>query len=183
MAPLRLILDTDIGSDVDDALALAFALLAGWAGIRGHRVAMWALCLLVLSCKAASLQRQESVGNWLYGVAYRLALKARSQAARRFARPSRAAASAPTDPLAQLTGRELIEVLDDELAHLPHKYRAPLVLCYLEGTARDEAAQQLGCSLSTLKRRLECGRERLRTRLARVRPVGGITGTGSWVSR
>jgi len=32
-------------------MALAFALLAAWAGIRGHRVAMWALCLLVLTCK------------------------------------------------------------------------------------------------------------------------------------
>jgi uncharacterized membrane protein len=32
-------------------MALAFALLAAWAGIRGHRVAMWALCVLVLTCK------------------------------------------------------------------------------------------------------------------------------------
>jgi uncharacterized membrane protein len=32
-------------------MALAFALLAAWAGIRGHRIAMWALCLLVLTCK------------------------------------------------------------------------------------------------------------------------------------
>jgi uncharacterized membrane protein len=32
-------------------LALALALLAAWAGIRGHRVAMWLLCVLVLTCK------------------------------------------------------------------------------------------------------------------------------------
>ena len=32
-------------------MALAFALLAAWAGIRGHRVAMWGFCLLTLSCK------------------------------------------------------------------------------------------------------------------------------------
>jgi uncharacterized membrane protein len=32
-------------------MALAIALLAGWAGIRGHRVAMWVLCVLVLCCK------------------------------------------------------------------------------------------------------------------------------------
>jgi uncharacterized membrane protein len=32
-------------------MALALALLAAWAGIRGHRVAMWAMCLLVLMCK------------------------------------------------------------------------------------------------------------------------------------
>jgi len=32
-------------------MALAFALLAAWAGLRGHRVAMWVLCVLVLTCK------------------------------------------------------------------------------------------------------------------------------------
>jgi uncharacterized membrane protein len=32
-------------------MALALALLAAWAGIRGHRAAMWVLCLLVLTCK------------------------------------------------------------------------------------------------------------------------------------
>src|SRR5207249_2965576 len=32
-------------------MALAFALLAAWAGIRGHRVAMWCLCVLTLACK------------------------------------------------------------------------------------------------------------------------------------
>jgi uncharacterized membrane protein len=32
-------------------MSLALALLAAWAGIRGHRVAMWILCVLVLSCK------------------------------------------------------------------------------------------------------------------------------------
>src|SRR5437899_10417162 len=32
-------------------MALAFALLAAWAGVRGHRVAMWLFCLLTLTCK------------------------------------------------------------------------------------------------------------------------------------
>src|SRR6202171_5947361 len=32
-------------------MALAFALLAAWAGIRGHRVAMWIFCVLVLPCQ------------------------------------------------------------------------------------------------------------------------------------
>jgi WD40 repeat protein len=41
------------------------------------------------------------------------------------------------------------------------------VLCCLEGTARDEAALQLGWSLQTLKSRLEQGRELLRKLLAR----------------
>jgi hypothetical protein len=32
-------------------IALPLALLAAWAGLRGHRTAMWILCVLVLMCK------------------------------------------------------------------------------------------------------------------------------------
>ncbi len=32
-------------------IALPIALLAAWAGLRGHRTAMWILCVLVLVCK------------------------------------------------------------------------------------------------------------------------------------
>jgi hypothetical protein len=32
-------------------IALPLALVAAWAGLRGHRVAMWILCVLVLMCK------------------------------------------------------------------------------------------------------------------------------------
>ena len=56
-----------------------------------------------------------------------------------------------------MTGRELLTVLDEELQRCPSDYRLPLVLCYLEGLTRDDAAARLGCSQSTLKRRLEAG--------------------------
>jgi RNA polymerase sigma factor (sigma-70 family) len=122
---------------------------------------------LVLAAKAGARTWQESVGNWLYGVARHLALKARTAAARRAAREVRATVPPSTDPLAEITGRELRSALDDELARLPEKYRAPLVLCYLEGATRDEAARQLGWPLGTLKSRVERGRELLRARLTR----------------
>ncbi|HEY1456587.1 MAG TPA: DUF2079 domain-containing protein [Candidatus Dormibacteraeota bacterium] len=32
-------------------MALALALMAAWAGIKGHRVTMWVFCLLTLTCK------------------------------------------------------------------------------------------------------------------------------------
>jgi len=122
---------------------------------------------LVLARKAATLQRQDSVGNWLYGVATRLSLRARKDAARRRDRERRAMEKWGPDPLAELTVREGQQVLDEELTRLPEKYRAPLVLCCLEGLARDEAARQLGWSLGLLKNRLVEARKRLRGRLTR----------------
>jgi RNA polymerase sigma factor (sigma-70 family) len=122
---------------------------------------------LVLARKAATLRDRDSVGNWLYGVATRLALRARTDAARRLDRESRAPLKAPVGPLADLTIHEAQQILDEELTRLPAKYRAPLVLCCLEGLARDEAAEQLGCGAATVKSRLERAREILRQRLSR----------------
>src|SRR5262245_2251960 len=119
---------------------------------------------LILSRKAVRLRG--SLGGWLYRVAYRIAQKARVAAARRAKHEGRAAERAVADPPAELTLREAHQLLDRELTRLPDKFRAPLVLCYLEGLTRDQAAQQLGWSASTLKARLEQARDRLRQRLA-----------------
>ncbi|MCI0741711.1 MAG: sigma-70 family RNA polymerase sigma factor [Gemmataceae bacterium] len=121
---------------------------------------------LVLSRKAASLGTQESLAGWLYSVAYRIAQKARVAAARRRKHEGRAAVRPAADPLTQITLQEAHELLDRELARLPDKFRMPLVLCYLEGLTRDEAALQLGWPASTLKSRLEQARQRLQARLA-----------------
>src|SRR5262249_28595891 len=120
----------------------------------------------ILSRKAGSVQRRASVGSWLYGVAHRVAQKAKAAAARRSSLLPVAAPRA-LDPLADVTLRQAQAILDDELARLPEKYRAPLVLCCLEGATRDEAARQLGWSVSLVKSRLQDGRERLRRRLVR----------------
>ncbi len=122
---------------------------------------------LLLARKAGSLRRGEAVGCWLYGVARRLALKARRREQRRLRREARAVASRPADPLAEMTVREAQAALDEELARLPEKYRAPLVLCCLGAKTRDEAARDLGCSTIAIKNRLQRGRELLRARLSR----------------
>jgi RNA polymerase sigma factor (sigma-70 family) len=122
---------------------------------------------LVLARRAHALRQRASVGGWLYGVAYRVALRARSDAARRRALEPRAAAPAAADPLTELTVREAQAAFDEELVRLPERLRAPLVLCCLEGLTRDEAARQLGCPPSTLKGRLEQARGLLRSRLVR----------------
>jgi RNA polymerase sigma factor (sigma-70 family) len=120
-----------------------------------------------LAQKARSVRQAGSVGGWLYQVACNAALKARAGAAVRLRRERRAGGREAADPLAELTGRELVTALDEELRKLPERCRAPLVLCYLEGKTRDEAARDLGWTLGTLKRRLEQGRACLRARLER----------------
>jgi RNA polymerase sigma factor (sigma-70 family) len=122
---------------------------------------------LVLARKAASINKRASVGSWLYQVAYHMATRARNRTTNRQKREEQAAARPPVDALGEVTGRELLAVLDDELQNLPESSRDALLLCYLQGLTRDEAARRLGCSESTLKRRLEAGRSTLRQRLTR----------------
>src|SRR5262249_22596705 len=122
---------------------------------------------LVLARKAASIRKGQSVGSWLYKVAYRVAVQARADAARRSARDSQAPSRSAAAPADEVAYRELQTVFNEELQQLPEKYQLPVLLCCLDGQTRDEAAQQLGWSLGTLKRRLERGRNRLRARLAR----------------
>jgi RNA polymerase sigma factor (sigma-70 family) len=139
---------------------------------------------LVLARKADSVRRRASLGSWLYRVAYHLALKARKHEAARKKRETRVVQRDRADPLAEVTARELVAVFDEELQNLSEGERTALVLCYLEGKTRDEAAREAGISGSTLKRRLERGKERMRFRLARrgvALPAAllatGLTGT------
>ncbi len=122
---------------------------------------------LVLARKARSIRDRGCFTSWLYGVAYRVAASARRQRARRQAREVPVGDVPQGDAAAKVTWREVQTVIDEELNRLPEKYRSPLVLCYLEGKARDEAAQQLGWAPGVFRGRLERGRERLRARLAR----------------
>src|SRR6266446_3574000 len=122
---------------------------------------------LLLVRKAATIRKADSVASWLYGVAYRVARGMRNGVARRQAMERKAVQRAPDDPGMLAAWREVCVLLDEELQRLPEKYRAPLLLCYLEGLTRDEAARQLGWSLRTACRRLTKARELLRARLAR----------------
>jgi RNA polymerase sigma factor (sigma-70 family) len=123
---------------------------------------------LVLLRKASSLRDRDVLANWLYGVAYRTALKARGTRARRQARERPAAedpaAAADADTVA---GAELRAVLDEELKRLPDRYRLPIILCYIQGVTFTEAARQLGWPAGTVSGRLARARDLLRTRLSR----------------
>ncbi|AMV25937.1 ECF RNA polymerase sigma factor SigE [Gemmata sp. SH-PL17] len=133
---------------------------------------------LVLARKAGTVTWRESVGTWLHEAANRLARDVRRRHARRQVREARRPARESSDALTEVSSRELLTILDDEMAGLPEECRAPLLLCCLEGMSGDEAADHLGCSPSTLKRRLRQGRELLQARLARrgiALSVAGLT--------
>jgi RNA polymerase sigma factor (sigma-70 family) len=119
---------------------------------------------------AGSARRiDECLPGWLFRVAVRSSRKALRQTTH----PAAERADA-RDPFADAEWRDVRCVLDQELDRLPAKWRTPLVLCYLEGLSRDEAAAQLNCSLRTLHRNLAEGRNRLRERLVRrgLAPAG-----------
>jgi RNA polymerase sigma factor (sigma-70 family) len=121
---------------------------------------------LLLARKAASIRKGESVSSWLHAVAFRLALKSRTQAQARRRRERQATELRRPSPEPQTAG-EWDAALDEELDKLPARYRAPLVLCYLEGKTQEEARRRLGCPLGTVRSRLARGRRLLRERLRR----------------
>ena len=116
--------------------------------------------------KAGSLRVRDSLAPWLHQVACRVAWCARASAARRRRHERRAAELA--DPSARDPGADdLGPLIHEEIDRLPGRYRAPIVLCFLEGLTREQAAGQLRWPLGTLQSRLARGRERLRQRLIR----------------
>src|SRR5262245_43102450 len=122
---------------------------------------------LLLASKLGTVRKQHSLASWLHGVARRVALQARAQAAARRRRERRVAAPEGILHDDHVSWEEVRTVLDAELAGLPEKWRLPLILCYLESRTQGEAAAQLGWSKNTLGRRLQEAREALGRRLAR----------------
>jgi RNA polymerase sigma factor (sigma-70 family) len=121
---------------------------------------------LILAKKAPSVVQRDSVGSWLYAVAYRTARDARAVRARRRA-VERQLAELPQPEVAPVEPQDWRPLLDHELSRLPEKYREPVVLCDLEGLSRREAARQLGLAEGTLSSRLATARQMLARRLSR----------------
>jgi RNA polymerase sigma factor (sigma-70 family) len=144
-----------LGADADDAFQATF---------------------LVLARKAGSVRRPEVLGNWLYGVAVRCAKRAKARAARRQAR-EQPVIDWPA-PEAGPDWRDVRPVLDEELARLPERLRAAVVLCELEGVPRPEAAARLGVPEGTLSSRLARGKEVLRRRLVKRGVTLSAVGVG-----
>jgi RNA polymerase sigma factor (sigma-70 family) len=120
---------------------------------------------LVLIRRAAGLEKRPYLGAWLHEVASRTARQARLLGLRRKAREHRATRTLSEN--ARVPTHDVRPVLDEELGRLPEKYRAPLILCYLQGKTNAEAADQLGWTRGTIAGRLARARDLLRSRLER----------------
>ena len=124
---------------------------------------------LVLARRASAVRPRSAVGNWLYGVAYRTAVKARAVLARRRSRERQV--DAMPEPPAERPSDELWSdlrpVIDEELARLPERLRLPVVLCDLEGRPQRQVAKHLGVAQQTLSSRLASARRLLAARLTR----------------
>jgi len=146
---------------------------------------------LVLARRAGAIHDRDSFGGWLHGVAVRVGMRARVGAIRRNLRDRRtteaarfvAAVASDKQDAPPIERDEGAEVVHHELSRLPEKYRAPVVLCYLEGLTHDEAATRLRWPVGTVRSRLARARDRLRTRLTRrgVTAPATIGLTASWI--
>jgi RNA polymerase sigma factor (sigma-70 family) len=136
---------------------------------------------LILVQKAETVRVTDSLGRWLYGVSRRVALHARADSIRRSSIevPGSEALAAPAP---EPDGDERLAVLDEEIARLPEKYRAAVLLCDLGTLTHEAAARQLGCPVGTVESRLSRGRNLLRERLARRGLAPAALGLGSGLS-
>jgi RNA polymerase sigma factor (sigma-70 family) len=121
---------------------------------------------LVLVKRAKNVRRSTALGAWLYRVAYRLSLRTQVASAR-LGRMSQPALDLVAAPVAAAPDEEASAIVDAEIARLPQRYQAVVVLCYLEGLTTAAAARRLGCPRGTVLSRLATARRRLRSRLAR----------------
>jgi RNA polymerase sigma-70 factor (ECF subfamily) len=100
---------------------------------------------LVLARRPDSIRREESLASWLYGVALRTALKAKTLAARQAAASDGAAHATGTTRRGVVAGTA--RLLDEEESWLPEKYPRPFAV--LPKATAEEAARQLGWNKGT----------------------------------
>ena len=172
----------------DQAGELAFELLVKRHGPMVERVCRqivddpgevhdaWQAVFLVLARRASAIRKRDSLGSWLHGVAVRVANRTRANAIRHRVRERRTDAAAAqvleANGMREVTScaierAETAAAVHQEISRLPEKYRAPIVLCYMEGLTHDEAAASFSWPVGTVRSRLSRGRDRLRGRLSR----------------
>jgi RNA polymerase sigma factor (sigma-70 family) len=159
---------------------------AAFAGlVRRHSRTVWSVCrrvlaheqdaedafqavFIVLARKAGLIRQRGAIGSWLYGVAYRVAMRARHSANCRLDRERPVEEPLTTgSPCSEAAFRELQAILDEEVQRLRPKYREAFTLCCLQGLSKTEAARVLGCKAGTVSSQVTRARQLLQKRLAR----------------
>ncbi len=122
---------------------------------------------LVFLRRAGSIRTRDSVASWLFGVAVRVARRARHAEIVRRVHERNAGNLAAATATSGDGLRARLALLHEEIARLPNRYREPIVLCHLQGLSTAAVARRLGCAHGTILSRLARGRERLRQKLGR----------------
>jgi RNA polymerase sigma-70 factor (ECF subfamily) len=183
----------------DEAAERAFEMLVNRHGPMVYRVCRQVLrngqdaddafqaVFMVLARRAGGVRNRESVGSWLYGVSLRVAARARQGTRRRETRERQAEVGLEDIPAASAEypscSRTDAEAVHQEVTRLAEKYRAPIVLCYLEGLTHDQAAERLKWPVGTVRSRLARGRDQLRGRLVRrgLSTPAGLGPLAGWI--
>jgi RNA polymerase sigma factor (sigma-70 family) len=121
---------------------------------------------LALAAAAGKLRKRAAVAAWLHQTAVRSARSIGRMNAR-WKRNVTEKSQSTQEAYVQGRHADLRETLDAELARLPEKLRAAIVLCDLEGLSRTAAAERLGIPSSTLANHVADGRKVLRSRLVK----------------
>src|SRR5262249_47490067 len=117
---------------------------------------------------ARSIRKSSALRSWLYGVAYRVAVRAKAnQRKRRLHEEQRVDMEAALTS-ATVDSQQIDLALHEEVYRLGEKHRLPILLCYFEKKTYEEAACELRWPLGTFKKRLADARELLRCRLVRL---------------
>lgn len=164
--------------------------------VRRHGRLVWALCrnllpseadaddafqatFLALAKSANTIRDAARLGPWLHGVAYRVCLKAKREAARRKRRQEVASSKEAVRPVADSAWDAALAAVHEEVHRLPEPLRVAFVLCCLEGKGATEAAEQLGWKLGTLSGRLTRAKETILARLAARGIAAAVAGAAA----
>jgi RNA polymerase sigma-70 factor (ECF subfamily) len=136
--------------------------------------------LLAVWRQADGFDHRSRLSSWIFGIAYRRALKAleRDTRRRRGEQDLETAAESvdPTPgPEARASVGEAAGALARALRELPAEQRAVVELTFVAGCSYAEIAVQLGCPVNTVKTRMYHARRRLRARLPELAAAFGGT--------
>jgi RNA polymerase sigma factor (sigma-70 family) len=146
---------------------------------------------LLLVRKAHTIRSRESVEDWLFRIARRVAVRAGVDAARRRQRLDALMAERRNSPGGEAAIPRDADpdfgVLIAEVDRMPERFRVPIVLHYFERLSTEAIARRLGCARGTVLSRLSRARVRLRSRLERrglsldaVWPIGAVANRLAW---